>query len=65
MDYVGFAKSLGALGFNIESIDEIDEVLKNTFNNDKVVIVNCLVDQNTNVYPMVPPGKSIYEAISE
>lgn len=65
MDYVGFAKSLGAIGFNIETIDEIDEVLKNTFNNDKVVIVNCLVDQNTNVYPMVPPGKSIYEAISE
>ncbi len=65
MDYVGFAKALGGDGFNIWSLEDIDTVLPAVFASEKPCIVNCLVDQNTNVYPMVPPGKSIYEAISD
>jgi acetolactate synthase-1/2/3 large subunit len=65
MDYVGFAKSLGGVGFNILTTDDIEPVLKEVFASSKPVVVNCVVDQNTNVYPMVTPGKSIYEAISE
>ncbi len=65
MDYVGFAKALGGEGFNILSLEDIDSVLPAVFASEKPCIVNCVVDQNTNVYPMVPPGKSIYEAISD
>ena len=65
MDYIGFAKSMGADGFVIDSVDTIDSVLQDVFASDKTVVVNCIVDQASNVYPMVPPGKSIYEAISE
>ncbi len=65
MDYEGFAKSVGGVGFTISAVEEIDEVLKKVFATDKTVIVNCVVQQSANVYPMVPPGKAIYEAISE
>lgn len=65
VEYVGFAKSLGAEGYIIEKTEEIDSVLDKVFASDKVCIVNCRVSQDTNVYPMVPPGKGIHEAISE
>lgn len=65
MDYVGFARALGGEGFNILHLSDIDEVLPQVFESKKPCIINCVVDQNTNVYPMVPPGKSIYEAISD
>jgi acetolactate synthase-1/2/3 large subunit len=65
MDYVMFAKSLGGVGFNISSLEDIKPVLDQVFATDKPVIVNCLVEQGSNVFPMVPPGKSIFEAISE
>lgn len=65
IDYVGLAKALGGEGYNIFSIDEITPVLDQVFASPKLCVVNCLTDQGSNVYPMVPPGKSIYEAISE
>jgi len=65
IDYVGLAKALGGEGFNIFSIDEIQPVLEQVFASPKLCVVNCLVTQGNNVYPMVPPGKSIYEAISK
>lgn len=65
IDYVGLAKALGGEGFNIFNLEDITPVLDQVFASPKLCVVNCLVDQGTNVYPMVPPGKSIYEAISE
>ncbi len=65
IEYIGFAKSLGAEGYVIDKVDEIDEVLDKVFASDKVCIVNCRVKHEANVYPMVPPGKGIHEAISE
>lgn len=65
IDYVGLAKSLGGEGFNILNLNDVDTVLEQVFKSEKPCIVNCVVAQNENVYPMVPPGKSIYEAISK
>jgi len=63
IDYVGFAKSLGAEGFVIKEVDEIDTTIEAVFASEQVVIVNCLVERENNVYPMVPPGAAIHEAI--
>ena len=65
IEYELFAKSLGAEGYTIKSIDEIDTVIPKALNSDKFAIINCIVHINDRVYPMVPPGKAIHEAISE
>jgi len=65
IDYVAFAKSLGGEGFKIKSLDEVKDVLDQVFACKKTVICNCIVEQSSNVFPMVPPGKAIFEAISE
>jgi thiamine pyrophosphate-dependent acetolactate synthase large subunit-like protein len=65
IDYVAFARSLGGEGFKITSTDEVKDVLDQVFASNKTVVVNCIVEQSSNVFPMVPPGKAIFEAINE
>ncbi|NDL67586.1 biosynthetic-type acetolactate synthase large subunit [Anaerotalea alkaliphila] len=65
IDYVGFARSMGADGFVIRNVGELDDVVRQAFASPKVCVVNCIVEQGSNVYPMVPPGKAIHEAISK
>jgi len=63
IEYVGFAKSLGAEGYVIDRLEDIDPVMEAVFSNDKVCVVNCRVKAESNVYPMVPPGYAVHEAI--
>lgn len=65
IDYVQFARSLGGEGYNINHIEEVDTVIQEAFSNDKLCLINCNVPQSQFVYPMVPPGKAIYDAIWE
>ena len=64
IDYVGLAKSLGAEGYVIDALEDIDQVMDDVFSNDKVCLVNCRVKTEANVYPMVPPGYAVHEAIA-
>lgn len=63
IDYIGFARSLGAEGYIIENLEDIDNVIEEAFSNDKVCVINCRVATESNVYPMVPPGAAVHEAI--
>lgn len=65
IDYINFAKSLGGNGYEITSFDDVKEVLDDVFSNDKVCVVNCKMRPEANVFPMVPAGKSIFEAIAK
>ena len=65
IEYVGLAKSLGAEGYVIDSLEDIDTVMEAVFSNDKVCVVNCRVMTESNVYPMVPPGYAVHEAIGK
>ncbi|PKM50590.1 MAG: acetolactate synthase, large subunit, biosynthetic type [Firmicutes bacterium HGW-Firmicutes-7] len=65
IDYVQFARSLGGEGYTIDHISEIDAVIEEAFSNDKLCLIHCNVPQSQFVYPMVPPGKAIHEAIWE
>lgn len=65
IDYVGFATALGAEGYVIDDISQIDDVINAAFASPKTCIINCRVVTDSNVYPMVEPGKGIHEAITE
>ncbi len=65
IEYIGFAKSLGAEGYTINTVEDIDRVIEAAFASDKVSLINCRVATESNVYPMVPPGKAIHEAIGK
>lgn len=67
IDYIGLANSLGANGYLIQSLEQVKPVLEQVFSDrsNKPCLVNCVVAQTANVYPMVPPGSAIDETINE
>jgi len=65
MDYSKFAKYFGIKSAKVDSLDELKRVL-NTFPiNDEMVFIECFIGRDIGVYPIVPPGKSITEGITE
>lgn len=65
IDYVQFARSLGGEGYRIDKLEDVDSVIDEAFSNNKLCLIHCNVPQSQFVYPMVPPGKAIYDAIWE
>lgn len=58
-DFMLLAKALGAEGFTISSPGEIEPVLRAALDCRGPCLVNCLVDMDENVLPMVPAGAPI------
>lgn len=62
-DYVKLAEAFGVKGYTITNKDELEPVLREALSQDGPVLVNCLIDKNINVLPMVPAGKSPEEPL--
>ncbi len=65
LDYVKLAESMGAVGFDIKTKDEVEEVLQKALAETKPVIINCMIDKDDKVFPMVAPGKPIDNVMVE
>lgn len=57
-DFVALAKAFGAEGFHAARLSELEDALQNLPLNGPVVI-DCQIDKDEMVYPMVPPGGSV------
>ncbi|MCR5657106.1 MAG: biosynthetic-type acetolactate synthase large subunit [Butyrivibrio sp.] len=62
VDYVKLAESMGAKGLRITSKDEVDKVLQEAIDSDIPVVIDCVIDQDDKVFPMVAPGANISDA---
>ncbi|MDO9540867.1 MAG: biosynthetic-type acetolactate synthase large subunit [Kiritimatiellia bacterium] len=62
-DFVKLAEAHGALGLRVQNREEVEPTLRKAFASDGPVVVECLVEQEANVYPMVPAGASLTEMI--
>jgi len=63
LDFVKIAEAYGAVGFRVEKPQDVKKVLKKAFEIPKPVVVDCIVEREENVYPMVPVGKAIKEML--
>lgn len=61
-DFLKLADALGATGFRIERNEDIDGVLTAAFATKGVKIVDCIIDKDEFVLPMIPAGKG-FDAI--
>jgi acetolactate synthase I/II/III large subunit len=57
-DFAALAKAFGAEGHRAANITQLEGILKNLSGNVPVVI-DCPIDINEKVYPMIPPGGSV------
>ncbi len=65
VDYVKVSEGLGAKAYQISRREEVDGVLKEAMRAEGPVVINCALDQDDKVWPMVAPGKPIEEAFTE
>lgn len=64
-DFVKLAEAYGALGLNLTRIEDVDTVLTQALEYSGTVVVNCEIDRDDKVFPIVPPGAAIEDVITE
>ncbi len=62
-DFVSLAKAFGAEGESVSTVDELDAAIKNGFDHNGPYVINCTIDKDEFVLPMLPPGGSMDDII--
>lgn len=63
-DFVMLAKAFGADGYHVSNLEELKDALDVTFQiNDMPIVIDCHIDMDEKVLPMIPPGGSIKNII--
>ena len=65
VDYVKLAEAFGAKGFRCATVEEFDQAFRQAYATDGPVIIDCLIDKDEFVLPMLPPGGSMDDIITE
>ena len=64
-DFARLADAFGVKGMRIHNDDDAEDVLKEAFADNKPVVIDCRISPDENVLPMIPPGKTVDEMITE
>jgi len=65
VDFVKLAQAMGARAYRITKTDEVEDVLKEVLSLNEPVLVDCIIDCDEKVWPMVAPGAPIEEVFTE
>ncbi|MBQ5824686.1 MAG: biosynthetic-type acetolactate synthase large subunit [Clostridia bacterium] len=64
-DFVKIAEAFGAKGYRAETAEEFEAVMKEAFAQDGPTVIDCRIDKDEFVLPMIPPGGSMDDLIAE
>ena len=56
VDFVKVADALGATGIKATNLAEFEDALKEAIKLNKPVVIDCIIDKDDKVWPMVPAG---------
>ncbi|MDQ3138511.1 MAG: biosynthetic-type acetolactate synthase large subunit [Gemmatimonadota bacterium] len=62
-DYVRLAEAYGIPGWRVERGEQVDDALRAALDHDGPALIEFLIEQEANVFPMIPPGASLSEPI--
>jgi acetolactate synthase-1/2/3 large subunit len=62
-DYVKLAEAFGAKGLRAETNAEYEKCLEEAFKCGTPVLIECVIDPDERVLPMIPPGGSLNDII--
>lgn len=65
VDFVRLVEAMGAKGYRVRTMEELEPTLKEALELHAPVVIECLIDNDDKVFPMVAPGASISEVFSE
>ncbi|WP_313339168.1 biosynthetic-type acetolactate synthase large subunit [Sedimentibacter sp.] len=61
VDYLMLARAYGINAYKAESMEELTKILNECSNVNEPIFLECKIDNNCSVYPIVPPGRPIDE----
>ncbi|MGL5722230.1 MAG: biosynthetic-type acetolactate synthase large subunit [Brevinema sp.] len=64
-DFPKLAEAMGAKGYKVETIAELNQVLSESKDCPVPVLIDCWMHQDEKVLPMIPPGKGVQNMIVE
>jgi acetolactate synthase-1/2/3 large subunit len=64
-DYTKLAPAYGLTGMRVTRRDEVEGAVQRAMETEGTVIIDFVIESETNVYPMVPPGSAITNMIEE
>jgi acetolactate synthase-1/2/3 large subunit len=62
-DYVRLAGAYGITGHRVESAEQLDDAVRAAAAEPGPALVEFMIEQEANVFPMIPPGGSLSEPI--
>ena len=65
VDFVKLAEAMGAVGMRATTLDEFKAAFNEALTLGRPVVIDCQIDSDEKVWPMVAPGAAISEAFSE
>ena len=64
-DFVKLAEAFGMLGIRVTDKTQVVPAIQEAMAHEGPVLVDFIVDEEENVYPMIPPGESLEELIED
>ena len=65
VDFCKVAEGLGCLAFKVTKKEEFEGVFKKALKANAPVLIDCIIDMDEKVFPMVPGGAPISDAFDE
>ena len=65
VDFVKISEGMGAKAIRVTKMEEVEPALKEALSSPGPVVLDCWIDQDLSVFPMVPAGASIDDVFDE
>ena len=65
VDYCKTAEGLGCRAIRVTKPEEIEPALREALDSEIPVVIDCVIEEDDKVFPMVSPGSTITEAFDE
>jgi acetolactate synthase-1/2/3 large subunit len=62
-NYVKLAEAYGIAGYRVESVRELESTVAAAVDQPGPALIEFMIEQEANVFPMIPPGGSLSEPI--
>ncbi len=62
-DFVKLAEAFGARGFNLTKKEDTERIITEALSVNGPVVINCEIDKDLKVWPMVPPGAALEDVL--
>ena len=65
VDFVKLAEAMGAVGIRVTKKEEFEPALRKAMELGRPVVIDCIIDKDDKVFPMVPAGAAIEEVFDQ